>query len=184
MVSGGTAVFCLHPLALTKHAHVWTTKNSEGFEIFQSLKLNLRCFHQTVCVWISCILFNPPASQICGVPLRCFSGSELSTVLRSRRSVDAERLTGGHAGYCGNGPPKARADRFLPAVGWKRPTGGQRGSGPVDGHGTVATSAQTKKKNHMNETSPPCGLWALLSGCVWPLNCEHAEALLNHQGEQ
>lgn len=67
-------------------------------------------------------------------------------MLRSRRSVDAERPAGGHAGYCGNGPSKARADWFLPAAGGQRPAGSQRGSGPVDGHSAVATAVSCPGK--------------------------------------
>lgn len=54
--------------------------------------------------------------------------------------MDAQRLAGGHAGYCGNGPLKARADWVLPAAGGQRLAGSQRGTGPVDGHSAVATA--------------------------------------------
>lgn len=73
-------------------------------------------------------------------------------MLRSRRSVDAERPAGGHAGYCGNGPSKARADWFLPAAGGQRPAGSQRGSGPVDGHGAIATAVSLHQaRQKLNE---------------------------------
>lgn len=87
-------------------------------------------------------------------------------MLRARRSVDAERPAGGHAGNRGNGPSKARADRFLPAACGQRPAGSQRGTGPVDGHGAVATAVSFpgKTKNQMNKS--PRGPRVVLSGCV------------------
>lgn len=94
-----------------------------------------------LCAYVMCVFFNLPISQICGFPLRGVSSSKLGAVLRSGRSVDAERLPGGHAGHRGNGPSEARADRLLRAAGGQRPAGSQCGSGPVDGHGSVATAA-------------------------------------------
>lgn len=99
-----------------------------------------------------------PASQIRGLPLWRLSGGELGAVLRPGRSVDAERPVGGHAGSRGDGPSEARADRLLPPVSGQRPAGSQRGSGPVDGHGSVATSAGTQPR--------PRGPRPVLSGCV------------------
>lgn len=88
-------------------------------------------------------MFSLTLSQIRGLPLRCVSGGELGAVLRPRRPVDDERLIGGHAGSRGDGPAEARAGGLLPAVRGQRPAGSQRGSGPVDGHGSLATSAAT-----------------------------------------
>ena len=96
------------------------------------------------------LVLNPDAPQIRGVPLRCVSRSELRAVLRSRRSVDAERSAGGHAGCRGDGSSKARADRLLPAAGGQRPAGGQRGAGPVDGHCAV-TAAVSYLRTEWNE---------------------------------
>lgn len=127
----------------------------------QQTEVNFLCFYcsllkltlklpVTVFVFLSC-----PSSQIRGVPLWRISSSQLCAVLCSRWSVDAERPAGGHAGQCGNRPSEARADWFLPAPGRQRPAGGQRGAGPVDGHGTVATAV-----------SCPGGLRDVVSGCI------------------
>lgn len=56
--------------------------------------------------------------------------------------MDAERPAGGHAGYRGNGPPEAGADRILPPVSRQRPAGRQRGTRPVDGDGAVASEPE------------------------------------------
>lgn len=89
-------------------------------------------------MWVYEFVVLSPVVQICGVPIRRVSRSQLRAVLRPRRPVDAERSAGGHAGFCGNGPSKARADWFLPAAGGQRPAGSQCGAGLVDGHGAVA----------------------------------------------
>lgn len=93
------------------------------------------CKYESLCLSSLALL-----SQICGVPLWRVSCSQLRAVLRSRRSVDAECSAGGHAGYCGDRPSKARADWFLPAACGQRPAGSQRGTGPVDGHSAIATA--------------------------------------------
>lgn len=61
------------------------------------------CIVGNLCVWS--LTLGP--SQIRGFPLRCISRRQLRAVLRSGRSVDAQRPAGGHAGYRGNGPAEA-----------------------------------------------------------------------------
>jgi len=130
----------------------------------------MRTLNGDLCI-IVCIVLSSPAPQICGVPLRCISGSQLRALLRSGRSVDAERSAGGHAGYCGNRPSEARANWFLPVAGRQRPAGSQRGAGPVDGHSAVAAAVNCQKTEVNGEKTVP-DVWHL--EMFGPLNCEHA----------
>lgn len=122
-------------------APIWLPASGSAHIFGDLLQVSFRLWwgFRKVTVSLDGVFSLTPAPQIRGLPLWRLGGGELGAVLRPRRSVDAERPVGGHAGSRGDGAPEARADRLLPAVGGQRPAGRQRGSGPVDGHGSVAT---------------------------------------------
>lgn len=91
------------------------------------------------------------STQIRGLPLWCISSCQLGALLCPGRSVDAERLAGGHAGYRSSRSSEARANWFLPLAGRQRPVSSQRGTGPVDGHSPVATAVSLPVKTEVNE---------------------------------
>lgn len=59
------------------------------------------------CTVCNPLLLSLAVRQICGVTFRCVGCGELSAVLCSGRSVDAQRSAGGHAGYRGYGAAEA-----------------------------------------------------------------------------
>lgn len=130
--------------------------------VFKTCILKTVKMHKLILCVSAFIVLSCPPSQIRSVPLWRVSSRQLSAVLRSRRSVDAERTAGGHAGHRGNGPSKARANRFLPAAGGQRPAGSQRGAGPVDGHGAVAARRDSWKEPRAHRD-------AVVSGDVWTI---------------
>lgn len=106
--------FKIFPVTSCDSAHSGKqTHHSDGLGVFYIYYPTSKCElnGENMCVYMSdqtkmcvCVCAHHVFSltllfsQICGVPLRCVSGRKLGAVLRSRRSVDAERLTGGHAG--------------------------------------------------------------------------------------
>lgn len=152
--------------------------------VFCFLDKLIKGWNSNVCVCMNyCLLFLAPLFQICGISLWGISSSKFCAVLCSRRSVDAECSAGGHVGYCGYRPSEAWADWFLPAAGRQRPAGSQRGTGPVDGHSTVAAAVSHSGKTK-TKWLKHCADWELFSqdvfGTCGPLNCDHTRNWLHY----
>lgn len=113
-------------------------------QVFASLcSCSLIRFRRYFCGLMGCFMhlsLTILCIQISGITIWGSGSSKRCSLLCAGRPVDTHSFSRCHTELCDPREEQPRADRLLFYVGRQCPSSSQRGSGPVDGHRTVADS--------------------------------------------